>query len=46
MKFGGIMATDAMKKQEDKRVKDLSKTTARFTRRDKDVAQECPDCDF
>ena len=27
MKFGGIMATDAMKKQEDKRVKDLSKTT-------------------
>ncbi len=45
MKFGGIMATDAMKKQEDKRVKDLSKTTARFTRRDKDVAQEFPDCE-
>ena len=45
MQFGGMIATDAMMGQEDKRGKDLSKTTARFTRRDKDVAQECPECE-
>jgi hypothetical protein len=60
MQFGGIIATDAMKTQEDKRVKDLSKSSplksgfggviatsdmALPSRRDNDVAQECPDCD-
>ena len=38
MQFGGQRATDAMKKQEEKR-------KARFTRRDKDVAQVCPECE-
>jgi uncharacterized protein (DUF983 family) len=68
MKFGGIMATDKLSKDEAKRLTDLSKPTplksgfggivatdalkkkeekrlARFTRRDKDVAQECPECE-
>lgn len=45
MQFGGQLATDAMAEKEEKRVKDMSKTTARFTRQDKDVAQECPECE-
>ena len=38
MQFGGQRATDAMKKQEEKR-------KARFKRQDKDVAQVCPECE-
>tara|TARA_R110002074_G_scaffold89843_3_gene197188 strand:+ start:1337 stop:1783 length:447 start_codon:yes stop_codon:yes gene_type:complete len=69
MQFGGIIATDSMKEQEDKRVNDLSRPTplksgfggivatdalkkkvekrkARFTSLgDKDLAQECPECE-
>lgn len=45
MQFGGQLATDAMREKEEKKVKDMSKTTARFTRQDKDVAQECPECE-
>ncbi len=45
MQFGGQAATDGMLVKEEKRVKDLSKTTPRFTRRDKDVAQVCPECE-
>tara|TARA_R100000908_G_scaffold21197_1_gene8306 strand:- start:43 stop:468 length:426 start_codon:yes stop_codon:yes gene_type:complete len=37
-RFGGQRDTDALKEKEEKR-------KARFTRRDKDVAQECPDCE-
>lgn len=36
--FGGIVATDAMKKKEKKRM-------SRLTPPSKDVAQECPDCE-